>query len=114
MVSLSSLVTLLQGPRGNPDRCPPALQQRINRLSRSHFAINSLSLPVVSNKMRDDSSIDEINGTLERIKQKQTLARAIRADGDEAKITTCVQTLKQGIDNFLVGNHNIVGHFSNS
>jgi len=28
--------------------------------------------------------------------QKQTLARAIRADGDEAKITTCVQTLEAG------------------
>ena len=71
-------------------------------------------MPVVSNKMRDNSSIDEVNGILQRIKQKQTLARAIRADGDEAKITTCVQTLKHDIDNFLVGNHIVVGHFSNS
>ena len=114
MVSLSNLVTLLQGSLENPDRCPPALQQRINRLSRSHFAIASLPLPVVSNKVWDDSSIDEINSTLEGIKQQQTLAGALRADGDEVKITTCVQTLKQGIDNFLVGNHIVVDHFSNS
>ena len=113
MISLSSLVTLLHGPLENPDRCPPALHDRINRLSRSHFAINSLSLPVVSNKMWNNSSIDEINGTLQRMKQKQTFARAIRADDNEAKITTCAQRLKQDIDNFLVGNHIVVGHFSN-
>ena len=112
--SLSSLVTLLHGPLESPDRCPPALHERINRLSRSHFAITSLFLPVVSDKMWVDSSINEISGTLERIKQKQTLARAIRADGNEAKISTCVQTLKQGIDNFLVGNHIVVDHFGHS
>ena len=63
--------------------------------------------------MWDDSSIDEINNTLERIKQQQTLAGALRADGNGAKIMACVQTLKQDIDNFLVGNHIAVGHFSN-
>ena len=102
--SLKSLITMLQGPLDNPDRCPPTLRQRINRLFRSHFVIASMSSPVVSNTTQNDSSIDKINGALERVKQQRTFTRALRADDDEANITTCVQTLKQDIDNFLVDN----------
>ena len=73
-----------------------------------------MSSPIISNTTQNDSSIDKINGALERIKQQRTFTRALRADDDEANITTCVQTLKQDIDNFLVGNHVVVGHFSDS
>jgi hypothetical protein len=68
---------------------------------------------VVSNTTLNDSSIGEMNGALERIKQQRTFTRALHADGDEAKITTCVQKLKQDIDNFLVGNHIVFGCFGN-
>jgi len=64
--------------------------------------------------MWDDSSIDEINNTLERIKQQQTLAGALRADGNEAKISACMQMLKQYIDGFMVGNYIVVGNCSDS
>jgi len=114
LISLSNLVTTLQGPLKSPDRCPPALQQRINTLSRSHFVTASLSSPVVSDTMRNDSSVDEINGALERIKQQQTLAGALRADGNEAKISACVQMLKQHIDSFMVSDHLVIYYLSSS
>jgi len=54
--------------------------------------------------MYDDSSIDDITDAVEQIKRKQAFLRCLQADSDAGEIAGCAQTLKQCIDNFLVGN----------
>jgi len=110
-ISLSSLVTLVQGPLMNSDQCPPALHERIMRLSRSLYCHCFLCSPVVSN--RNDSTIDEINGTLEGLKQEDMLRRVLRADDVEAEVKKCVQRLQQHIDTFVVCDYTVVSYYRN-
>ena len=60
----------------------------------------------------DYSSIDEITDSLEQIVRKRAIVRCLQANRDAADIAGCAQTLKQLIDNFLVGNLAVVSRMS--
>jgi hypothetical protein len=58
---------------------------------------------------RNHSSINEVTDALEQIVRKRALVRFLRASRDADEIAAYTQTLKQCVDNFLVGNFAAVG-----
>jgi len=51
----------------------------------------------------NDSSIGDVTKTLEEIERHRRWTRFLRADEDAAEIAGCRQTLKQCVDNIMVG-----------
>ena len=51
----------------------------------------------------DNSSIDDVTNTLERVKRQRILIRILHTNKSAAEVVVCVQNLKQSVDGFLVG-----------